>query len=415
MSRDNLLRALSVVLLIVLVVGTGTWFASVTEWVDVEVRTPPRGEAARNPLYGARRLLQDLGTKIQTKSGLDAMPPANARLLLTSTHWALFPGREARLHQWVERGGHLVLPALLAGDGALSDWVPVDLQEADKRPVIRAPVAPAPRTGASTPAKDKDCRELSDRMAAPLPPDTARSLRLCGWPHWQRMVARTPAVPLWALEGSGGIELLRMAVGKGSVTVLGPHRAFHNTGLLRGDNAVVLAATLQLEPGVEVWIVAEESREHLLLWVWHAAWIAIVLVLAAVLAALWRGAVRFGPVGTTTEQQRRSMAEQVTGTARFLREHGPDALYAAQVRALQESAGRHVPGYRRLAGAARVQALAQATGLAARDLEHVLAPRRRTSAALPAELDLLETARRRLAETYRSPSTHPKEPYATPT
>jgi len=53
LNRDWLLRGLFAALLL----GAGAWLASSTEWVDVEVPTPPRGEAAKNRLYVTQQLL----------------------------------------------------------------------------------------------------------------------------------------------------------------------------------------------------------------------------------------------------------------------------------------------------------------------------------------------------------------------
>jgi hypothetical protein len=92
------------------------------------------------------------------------------------------------------------------------------------------------------------------------------------------------------------------------------------------------------------------------------------------------------------------MVEQVTGTARFLWRHGPLALQAAQVRALDETARLHVMRYDELERGARASAIAKLTGLDAAALGLALdrsIPRRRID--LPPVLELLETARRRLA------------------
>jgi hypothetical protein len=90
------------------------------------------------------------------------------------------------------------------------------------------------------------------------------------------------------------------------------------------------------------------------------------------------------------------MAEQVRGTAGFLHIHGADALHTAQLRALQECARRQLRRYDLLDPMARAAAVASATGLDTAALVRAMATRARSPGAMTADLELLETARRRL-------------------
>jgi hypothetical protein len=151
-------------------------------------------------------------------------------------------------------------------------------------------------------------------------------------------------------------------------------------------------------PGSELWFVDEESREPLLQWLWANAWIALVLLLLALAAFVWRDAPRFGPLDSVPGRGRRSMTEQVGGTGHFLQRHGAAALHAAQVRALHETATRHLRRYTRMDGLQRAHAIASATGLDEHALAQALRTRSRDAVELPADLRLLEVARRRIGE-----------------
>ncbi|MET3497141.1 DUF4350 domain-containing protein [Variovorax boronicumulans] len=400
-----LVRIASVLALVLL----GAWLVSATEWADAEVPTPAKGEARTNSLYATQALLRELGAKVVKRDSLDAMPPAGARLVLASNHWDLFPERGQRLRAWVEQGGHLVMPSYLVGEDMLEDWVP--LVEEEDKPVVKkdTPIPTPPskkksRDQAEKDAKDEDCHSVVEPDTVPASFAGGRRFRLCAaWSGTQYLPSdEKPA--LWAAEGPSGTEAVRVGVGRGTVTVM-PWGLLHNTSLLRADNALFATAAFQARAGSEVWFVMEEAREPFLKWIWRHGWAAMVVGLLALAVALWRAAVRFGPLALSAGTHRRSMAEQVRGTAGFLHMHGSGALHEAQLRALNESAGRHLRRYRDLAPPARAAAIAQATGLAAAMLTRAMSARARAPEAMAVDLEVLETARRRLeANGPRQPS-----------
>ena len=384
MTRDSLIR----IIVAGLAVAAAAWIATSTEWVEVEVKTPPRGEAATNPHYALELLVRQLGARLDKRSNLDAMPPAGARLVLTSFHWALFPERAQRLREWVQAGGHLIVPAGLVDEPELN-WVGLELDE-------REP--PKESGSARRPRQERGCREVAppaDPAPAAAPEPPAR-LRVCAPPYAMELRPRSGTTPQWQLQGPAGVEFMRVAAGRGSVTVYGPWSLMRNQDLLRADHALAAVQAMQLERGGLVWLVAEESREQLLLWTWRHGWVAVLLALAAALAWLWRSVVRFGPVGAVPPRERRSMKEQVAGTGAFLRHNAPQALHAAQVRALHEMGRARMPGYGALPEGSRIDAIAKATGLDAAALRQAVQPRGHTPHNLPAALELMEAARRRL-------------------
>ena len=429
-----------------LMLAAGYWFIQATEWVQEEVTLPLKGEAARKPHYAAARLLRGLGADVAERTQLDELPPPQAVLLLHSFHWALFQGRDQRLREWVENGGHLVLPEMMLlrdGDSLLS-WVPiaqVKASQAHRAPAASGAADPQPQEDedADEPAQDEDasedgtappegahaatpveprrspktdCRSLTEpeQVAPALPP--RRSYRLCHH-SVQRLRPKGQAVVQWALEDARGTEALRVAHGRGSVTVLGQGIGWQYRGLLEGDHALALVAALQGPgPGRTVWLVSEESRPALPLWLWQHAPAALWLAGIAIALALWRTLPRFGPRLAPELRSRRSMAQQVRGTAEFLWHRDPQALHAAQHRALEEAARQRLPGWPRMDNGARLAALAAATGLPEATLGRALDPHfNRSRAAWPATLALLEQARRRLLD---APSPlPPQDPHGT--
>jgi hypothetical protein len=414
LSRDWLLRAA----LAAALVGMTAWVASCTEWVEVDVPLPARGEAAKNRLYATQQLVRRLGASVATPNNLSTLPPPRATLLLTSWYWDLFPERAQRLKGWVEGGGHLVLYANNLDHKQLKGWLPISPLEPPRKNQAEntdddeededtaddkesSPDAAIRRLGLkmSTP-----CHETAepDSVSAAYP-DGNRRFKICSYvASGFKLQSTTP--PLWALEGRDGPMMLRSALGLGQVTVILPWGLLDNDRVLKGDNGLAAIAALQARPGAQVWFVSEEAREPLLGWVWQQAWVVVVLGAAALLFALWRGARRFGPLAATPPTGRRSMAEQISGTAQFLRRQGPEALLAAQVRALEAAARNHVRQYDTLDRSQRAAAIARHTGLNAAALGLALDKSlARQRVDLPATLELLETARRLLAQQKRSP------------
>ena len=424
LNRDWLLRGL----LVALVLGAVAWLASCTEWVEVEVPVPPRGETAKNDLYVTQQLVRRLGATVATPTSLAELPPPQATLLLNSWYWDLFPERAQRLKAWIEGGGHLVMYAGDVNHRQLKPWLPIQRVDPPSKP--RKPAASAPATAKDDDEDDEadDDEDTPASSAAPASspavfrpntppcheghePDTLPAsypgprhpFKVCAWTRFGWTVRATVA-PSWLLQGDDGLWAVRAPLGRGQVTALMPSNLLSNDHVLRGDNALLAVAALQARPGTEIWFVTEERRPHLLRWLWHEAWVAVLLAAAALALALWRGARRFGPLATIAAPGRRSMAEQITGTAQFLRREGPEALLAAQIRALETVARSHVRHYDKLGRTERAQAIAQATGLSAEALGLALdksLARRRVD--LPATLELLETARRLLLQRDPTP------------
>lgn len=387
--KDTLIRVLVGVLLL----AGAAWLVSATEWKDVDTPTPARGEALTNPHYAAGKLLRALGGSVSRHSSLDTLPPPQARLVLVSTNWDLFRDRQPRLREWIRQGGHLVIPGYLVSHRSFKDWVPVKSES----PLRQASPASAPSRPAERKPRNEDCHVLAEPDEVPASYSDSRDFFVCGAYYSPQYLPVNPAAtPTWSLKGERGTEAVRMPFGRGTVTVIGPWAALGNKDLLRGDNAQFMAAALQVRAGATYWFVAEEAREPFVPWLWHQAWAALLLGLLALAVALWRASVRFGPLARPASAHRRSMAEQVRGTAGFLHMHGSQALHLAQLRALHESATRHLRRFAQLGATARTTEIARATGLDANALARAQAERQRNPRVMAADLELMETARRRL-------------------
>lgn len=393
------------------------WIVSKTEWVEDDVPREPAGEAATNDRYVLKRVLQGIAARAVERDDLSQLPPPGASLLLSAWNWDLLPERNRALRAWVEQGGNLVIEGglLSSRPNNVASWIPIEAVKpmpAKTQPADSAAQQPGqpvePRPGAD--AADKTCRKVAEPEGiAPAYPaeGTAAGLSLCTFGH----LLSTRKTPLWALASEDGIELLRVGLGAGSVTAVrgsswlgSQYTPFSNSRILKADNALIAVAALQARAGAEIWLVSGRGGQPLLGWLWSRARIAIELTLFALVLWLWRASARFGPVEAAPPLARRSMSEQISGTASFLWHRGPEALHAAQVRALDEAAALRVRQYARLDRVDRAAAISAATGVGASALAKALNPAAvRSAHALPRILTVLETARRRLLGPARTP------------
>jgi hypothetical protein len=188
---------------------------------------------------------------------------------------------------------------------------------------------------------------------------------------------------------------MRVTVGRGTVTAINAS-PFQYRDFLEGHHPWVFAAATQVRRGDEVHFLTENDHPSLLALLWQYGAPVVILTLAIVGLALWRGGLRFGPLVAAQQTARRSLAEQIRGTGQFaLRNGGGEALHAAAVRALEEAARRRIPRYARLSDEERSTALAGLTGIAAESLSAAMYhPRLQRAHDLRSAIALIEAARR---------------------
>ncbi len=418
------MRWILVALLLLLAVPIA-WIFSRAEWTYKDVPLGPQGPARDNPLYATHRLATELGAKVVTLTeGLTQLPPVGGTLYLSSNEWSIFPGRVEQLQHWIDQGGHLVVSSRLITQSGLSGWLPVSLgEEEDHDEQNDDDEGTAITQDDVKTAHNDDPRTAPQGACSPAREGTKVTPRYPGKSRYTVCVnARdslaTDSPILWSLTQGEELVAVRVSMGAGSVTVHSLEGLFSNRKLQWGDHALLATTLLQAAPGRDIWFLHEENREAFARWLWRHAKVAVILGLLAIGAGLWRGAIRFGPGMPVAVPMRRSMREQLTGTAQFLRRHDPGALHRAALRALDEAAQIHLQRYASLTVTERAQALAARTQLPADALAQALRPSPPPARSqLGATLQLLETARRRLRHSL-DPSSRPnpeRHPHADPT
>jgi hypothetical protein len=391
---------------IVVVVGFIAWFCSHLRFTETKVPLPLQGEAISNPYYAAIKLAERLHAKAAWER-IFTVPATDSVILLSNWNWSLSRTRRERIEAWVAGGGRLVVDnSLIGGSGEFEKWVGVsqldrsDESGKDDEEDVEKDSAGSPNEKKKRKLDKRERRlveQFIDEDCTSLTEDgTNRTLSVCGIDPSVSLTSSRKMT--WALRQNHEIQALRIAVGRGSVTVLNAS-PFRYRDFFQGDHPSLFVAMTQLHHGDNLYFFTEEDHASLLTLMWRFA-VPVVLLLAALIAlALWRNSTRFGPLAATPEKARRSLAEQIRGTGQFtLRYGGGRALHSALVRALREAAIKRLPAYDRMSSEDRIAAVAKLTGV----LESELGPAlnysgARSSHELRNVIAVLETARRRLA------------------
>jgi hypothetical protein len=364
------------------------WIALHTYWTDVMVPTPARGEAAQDPYYGIERLARELNVHARQILSLRVLPPPTGILYVNNFRDDFLHNRIDSLEPWVRSGGRLVLVG--AGpwsSSVLRSWTGIV-------PAIRADAKPSlqgfTRMPTFTASPDGDCAPMSERIDGV---QSSGELLVCT--RYATFAFEAKGVPTWELSNAQGLQALRVNVGRGSVTAIGPGALFDNWGIARHDHARILIAAAQLKHGDEISILNPTRAEPLLMMLWRLAAPALLFFGIAAALLIWRYLPRFGPLVPLPAPARRSLGEQIRASARLAwatRKLG--ALRSAENRALDEAASGRVAHYSMLGPRQRSDVLASSTGLDAEALNAAMTGASEDAEHVLAEIALLERARR---------------------
>lgn len=362
------------------------WIMRNTYWDEFTLPTSLRNEAARNPYYAAESLARKLGATTFRDSAFPA-PAPTAVIFLDEWSWELGDSRRRQIERWVQSGGRLVVSeSVHFTKQVFREWSGIEYYDPDisKEETKRRASEDVER-----------CVDWTQSGSAPIAGDDVdRTYWICDQDVGERL--RASRAVGWALRDRDGMLALRVAAGKGSVTVFSGD-PFKRRALLAGDHAELLVALTQLRSGDQLYFLSEASHPSLATLAWRHGAPAILLAMLALLFALWRNGMRFGPLMPAPHPLRRSLVEQIRGTGEFtLRYGGGGALHAALVRAARDAALRRIPGFAGLDSAGQAAAMAQAAAVSVDNMVAALDTAAQRPRSLLSTLALLESVRRRI-------------------
>jgi hypothetical protein len=292
-------------------------------------------EARRDPFLAFGRLVARMGGTPQAlESPLALANLARGTTLFFAAHRLgyMSPRNVRAVREWVDQGGHLVLQAEATG--------------------TRDPLLDAfgIRREFFAPRKDADVKKS---MLARLEPPARRF----DWPGAARplQVEMPFSTPLRDLQGrtphaavafQSRVVMLSVAEGRGEVTVVPSFSFATNEKIGRLDHAQfawLLASRGSAAP--RVLMLLRFDRPHLTEWLWAEAWPVVVMLALFIVLWLIRVIPRFGPLAPDFAEERRSLAEHILASGRFLwsRGAGRYLVEAVRDRALRLARQRRLP------------------------------------------------------------------------
>ena len=294
---------------------------------------------------------------------IDPLPDVEAVVLLYAWNWDLSERLREQLKRWVAAGGRLVIDASLQRSQDFELWSGIVQTQ--------VPRSKSPDAASEKPAVPKVLRSLG---LTPMEGCAELRLELAAGEGQQRsrwmacdflteLSLRTERPVQLELRDDNGAQLLRTGIGLGSVTVVN-RGAFAGRELLIADHTLLYGLMLQLHAGDRVVIINGNSRSSLPGLIWSRAAPLVVLGTLALLLFLWRISIRFGPLQPAPSEARRSLRQQISGTAGFLiRSGGSLQLWQASLVALDQAIATRLPMPPAPSAAQRMMAVVRLTGL----------------------------------------------------
>lgn len=345
------------------------WFFSNFERRTDTVEIGFQGEARRNPLLALQRLLEASGDTVQSLESLSrlrTLPPTNSALLVPTQRHDLGPQRSEELHDWVLRGGHLIVVAREHVGEAQRTSDPL-LDRYGIELVIEDELENEVDQESESDNDANDGSEGSDDVRSfDVTVDTnGEPYRVAFAPERRVLLNDESLKPSWWVGHGYGAHLVELAVGDGYLTVLSDADFLGNPAIGELDHAAFALRLLHVRDGLErIVLVYRDNMPNLLGVLWQWAWPALVSAAMLLVAWLWSASRSFGPTLADPVPSRRSLREHVQASGRFLWYQGHRSqLIEAARQAMQRHIHRRHPTWRTVADDELARCVADATSL----------------------------------------------------
>jgi hypothetical protein len=337
MNRKLVIRALLIAtpLVAALLYVALNWYR-----IEYEPYWVSSGKVALDDRFLAyKRLLERMGvrsTVLKAPSDFSSLQHRGVLVLIAPRLAYMTPNHVREIVDWVERGGRLVVDSerwevsdpLLEALG-VKNVPPVDLHKGPTREAEPAP------------------REYGVSETTFEWPGAERKLKVNFLPVASDLHDQRKREILASVKTGKLTIALDFDQGAGHVTILPTFRFFTNSQIGKLDNAqfawLVTGAPRADEP---VMLFLKMDSPPLGEWLWREAWAVVIATCILILLWLARIVPRFGPLAPEPPPERRSLAEHIEASGRYLwsRAESSYLLNALRERVMRAARRRGVPG-----------------------------------------------------------------------
>lgn len=363
----------------------------------------PSAEARANPYLAAEQFLRQRSLAVRSADTWTELPETTAQrqtLLILDERSRMTPEQVEQLLGWANAGGHLVFVAEQLWDEQQQRSGDLLL---DRLQIRQSLTRDLPKT------------ETEDSDGAPAVPLARPTPAKTPWPQLTRLYLENEEAPAymsfdpayhledvedqaayWA-NSANATHMLQLEHGDGLITILTDAELWKNHAIGEYDNAWLL---WYLTQDSSVTLIAQAHHDNLLtLLLRHFALAAVNLALLLILA-VWRVAMREGPLQWPAPGGRRQLAEHLRASADFLLRHrGPQALLKNLQQDILRRARQRHPGFETLVVTEQWQVLARLSRQSTSAISQAMRPRpakRLSSADFTRQVAQLQTLRNAL-------------------
>ena len=371
-SRNTLI---TVIILTAAVLALGVYLYQHLERYDKQTNTGPSLKVLLNPWYAAQRFLERHSIESHRSRDLHSILDrlkVNDTLVLFNDTAIYSASNRARLEQWMQSGGHLIIAAnyewdeeeessgdpFLDGYGVRMSWTEDDEEaeeededthedkaaendaatadETESDTAEETETVPAEEKNATATAEDSAAAKATDTTAAnagtSTAEDDAKACSIFRFNELFKVAWDESDTPLsidfgyqYTLDDASGKAsgsadhwpngLLQYEVGKGMLTVMVDTDIWMNDSIGDYDHAFLLWYLVGGSPNV--WLVISNDSDDLLTLLWRNAKYWMMGLIAMLLIWGWRRWVRFGPLIPDPTADRRQLREHLDAEARF--------------------------------------------------------------------------------------------------
>ncbi len=289
------------------IAGLAGWAYAKLDYHFEEVDKGYEGEARSNPYLAAEFFLRQMGQPAEQIKLFSAEPGllnSDDTLLIPGVRLAFDSRRSAKILDWVEQGGHLIMTAKpqYEDDSANRDHILDKLAIVIKNESYDEALQKDP--------VNLDIEDEDDFWQV----DFDDSLVIEFTPEFNQQI-------IWSISDEDRMHGVQIKLGNGRLTLLSEMRMFRNDYIDKYDHAAFLFSLsndqlISSDTGVFYYSLFE-AQGSLLLWLWKNAQALLISLIIFGVVVLWMLIPRFGPLINVQQPVRRQFMDHLSASGNY--------------------------------------------------------------------------------------------------